>query len=189
MQVYFPLPDGLPAPQDDGAAGHLTGMEILSIALPATDGTAIDLSRLPGRTVVYAYPKTGRPGQDMPDGWDSIPGARGCTPQACDFRDHFAELQAAGAHAVYGLSTQSSDYQREARARLHLQFEMLSDEGLALTRALRLPAFEAGGETLLKRFTLIFRDGRIETVFYPVFPPNAHDASVAAWLRNSPAAA
>lgn len=188
MQSYYPLPEGLVAPVDDGAADHLPGLSIPDVALPSTGGVDVNLAMLPGRTVVYAYPRTGQPGRDMPQGWDSIPGARGCTPQACDFRDHFAELAAAGAHAVFGLSTQNSDYQREVKERLHLPFDMLSDEGFILTNALRLPTFEAGGDLLLKRFTLILRDARIEKVFYPVFPPNAHAADVAAWLREHQAA-
>jgi peroxiredoxin len=184
QQDYLPLPANLPVPDNDGAAAHLKGMTFPSISLLATDGSETDISRLPGLTVLYAYPKTGVPGHEMPDGWDMIPGARGCTPEACAFRDHFTELKAAGASAVFGLSTQSTDYQQEVRDRLHLPFEMLSDAQFQLTKALRLPTFEAGSETLLKRVTLIIRDGVIIHVFYPIFPPDGHAAEVLEWLRS-----
>lgn len=176
----------IPAPQDDGAARHLPGMRLPSIPVPATDGKTVDLSALPGRTVVYAYPRTGRPGVENPTGWDSIPGARGCTPQTCAFRDHFSELQRQGTKHVFGLSTQETAYQREAAERLHLPFALLSDERLMLTRALRLPTFEAAGMTLLKRLTLIINEGRIEHVFYPVFPPDRNAGDVAEWISNHP---
>ncbi|MEJ1976827.1 MAG: peroxiredoxin [Acetobacteraceae bacterium] len=172
----------IPAPIDDGAARHLAGARIAAIALPATDGTLVDLSALPGRVVVYAYPRTGAPGVENPDGWDMIPGARGCTPQSCAFRDHFAELKALGVNHLFGLSTQDLAYQHEAVARLHLPFPILSDEHLALAGAMRLPTFETSGMTLLKRLTLVIRDGIIEHVFYPVFPPDRNAGEVAAWL-------
>ena len=176
------LPEGLPAPEDDGAAAHLPGRTVPDIALPATDAGAVVLSALPGRTIVYAYPRTGVPGEPLlVEDWDMIPGARGCTPQSCAFRDHHEELAAAGA-AVFGLSTQDTAYQREAATRLHLPFQLLSDDRLALTRALNLPAMTVGDLTLLKRFTLVLRDGVIEHVFYPVFPPDAHAEEVLAWL-------
>lgn len=174
----------LPAPEDDGAARHLPGMELPSIVLAATDGRSVDLSRLPGRNVVYAYPRTGQPGIPNPDGWDLIPGARGCSPQSCAFRDHYAELQRLGVVRVFGLSTQDTAYQLEAATRLHLPFPILSDERLELTRALRLPTFEASGMTLLKRLTMVIDDGRITHVFYPVFPPDQNAAAVVAWLAN-----
>jgi peroxiredoxin len=173
----------LPVPKDDGAARHLPGLRVPSIALAATDGSSVDLSSLAGRVVLYAYPRTGRPGEPNPDGWEAIPGARGCTPQTCAFRDAFAELRALGVGHLYGLSTQSTEYQREAAERLHLPFPLLSDESLALTRALRLPIFTTHGMTLLKRLTLIVRDGAIEHVFYPVFPPDRNAGDVVAWLR------
>jgi peroxiredoxin len=173
----------IPRPADDGAAAHLVGAPLPAVALPATDGTSVDLSRLPGRTVVYAYPRTGRPGVPNPDGWDLIPGARGCSPQSCAFRDHHAELRALGVARVFGLSTQDTAYQAEAAERLHLPFPLVSDAGLALTRALRLPTFEVAGMTLLKRFTLVVDDGRVTKVFYPVFPPDANAGEVVAWLR------
>jgi peroxiredoxin len=133
------LPAGLPVPPDDGAARHLAGTRLPAIALPATDGGEVDLARLAGRTVVYIYPRTGRPGVALPDGWDAIPGARGCTPQSCSFRDHFAELKSLGVAHLFGLSTQDTGYQREAVDRLHLPFAILSDAGLRLTGALALP--------------------------------------------------
>lgn len=181
------LPTGLPVTADDGAAGNLTGLRLPSVALLSTDGRRVDLGALPtGRTVLYAYPRTGAPDGSVPDGWDQIPGARGCTPEACAFRDHHGELLAAGASAVYGLSTQDTAYQREAVERLHLPFAMLSDDGLALTHALRLPTFEVGGHVLLRRLTMIVRDGAVEKVFYPVFPPDAHAAEVLTWLVRTP---
>ena len=179
------LPAGLPIPEDDGAARHLAGMRLPSVTLRATDGTQVDLARLAARTVVYIYPRTGRPGVALPDGWDAIPGARGCTPQSCSFRDHFAELKSLGVSHLFGLSTQDTDYQREAVDRLHLPFAILSDAGLHLTRALSLPTFEVAGMTLLKRMVLIVDDGVIEKAFYPVFPPDESAAAVVAWLRAS----
>jgi len=180
------FPDDLPVPEDDGGAAHLTAMAVPDITLPATDGGRVNLAALSGRTVIYAYPRTGQPGQALPTGWDDIPGARGCTPQSCGFRDHFAELKQLGATAVFGLSTQDSAYQREVRDRLQLPFELLSDEDLALSKALDLPMFEADGMTLMKRLALIVRDGRIEHVLYPVFPPDRNAADVAAWLKDNP---
>ena len=169
-------------PQDDGAARHLAGITLPDIDLSATDATAINLSKLKGRSVVYVYPRTGRPGQTLPTGWDDIPGARGCTPQSCSFRDHFAELKGLGVDRVYGLSTQDTAYQREAVERLHLPFALLSDEKLAFAKALKLPTFEVEGVTLLKRVTLIIHGGVIEHVFYPVFPPDSNAPAVINWL-------
>jgi peroxiredoxin len=178
--------EGLPVPEDDGAARHLPGMRVPSVFLGATDGSRVDLSKLTGRTVVYAYPMTGRPGVALPDGWDEIPGARGCTPQSCAFRDHFAELRSAGVSAVFGISTQDSAYQREAKERLHLPFELLSDASLDLAEAMRLPTFQAEGKTLLKRLTMILDDGVVTHVFYPVFPPDRNADEVVAWLSRVP---
>ena len=182
------LPTDLPVPTDDGACDHLAGMVLPSIPLSSTDGQQIDLARLPGRTVVYVYPRTGR--HDLPTSaaWDAIPGARGCTPQSCGFRDHYTELRSLGASAIFGLSTQTTDYQREAVERLHLPFPLLSDSDLVFTRTLRLPTFEfepygEESSTLLKRMALVIRDGRIEKVFYPVFPPDRNAEDVMAWLR------
>jgi peroxiredoxin len=179
------LPADLPAPQDDGAARHLEGFELPSVKLPATDGAEVDLARLRGRTVVYIYPRTGRPGQPLPDGWDAIPGARGCTPQSCSFRDHFAELRQLGVSHLFGMSTQDTGYQGEAVERLHLPFAILSDAGLRFTRALRLPTFAVDGMTLQKRMVLVIDDGVVGKVFYPVFPPDQSAGVVAAWLRAS----
>jgi peroxiredoxin len=185
-QTYTSLPTDLPAPEDDGAADHLVGLIVPAIALPSTDGGQVDVAKLKGQTVLYAYPKTGIPGQALPDGWDAIPGARGCTPEACAFRDHFAELKGAGADHVFGLSTQSTDYQKELHDRLHLPFPILSDVKLDFAGTLGLPTFEAWGDTLLKRITLIIRDATIEHVFYPVFPPDGHAQEVMAWLLAHP---
>ena len=185
MSDYQQLPDNLPAPPDDGAADHLPGAAMPSVVLRDTSQNEVALDQLgPGRTVVYLYPLSGRPGVDLPDGWDAIPGARGCTPEACGFRDHHADLQAAGARAVYGLSSQSTDYQAELAERLGLPFSILSDPDLAFAEALDLPTFEAGGERLFSRLTLIVTDGRIEHAFYPIFPPDGHAAEVVEWLRG-----
>ncbi|HET7263416.1 MAG TPA: peroxiredoxin [bacterium] len=194
MSVRNPLdlPPDLPVPVDDGAAAHLSGMRVPPVALASTAGGTVDLSSLKGRTVVYCYPRTGRPDQAVPDGWDQIPGARGCTPQSCAFRDHYAEFERLGTR-VFGLSTQTTGYQQEAVTRLHLPFALLSDKDLELTRALRLPTFEfvwAFGNQpaeLIKRLTMVIRDGRIEHVFYPVFPSNMDAGRTAAWLTQHPA--
>ena len=176
--------NALPAPEDDGATDHLTGMRLPSVTLPATQGAPVDLAALPGLSVVYIYPKTGQPGQEMPEGWDMIPGARGCTPQSCSFRDHYAELKELGVDHLFGLSTQPTEYQAEAAARMHLPFPVLSDANLAFAHALELPTFEAWGETLIKRMALVIRDGVIGRVFYPVFPPDRNAADVVAYLRD-----
>lgn len=186
MSDYQTLPAGLVAPVDDGAAAHLPGQAMPAVSLPTTDGRDITVSELAaGRTVLYVYPRTGRPGQALPEGWDEIPGARGCTPEACGFRDHHAELLAAGAGAVYGLSSQDTSYQLEVVERLQLPFPMISDEQLQLARELRLPTFTTGGMTLYRRLTMIVADGRIEHVFYPIFPPDEHAQQVVDWLRQN----
>jgi peroxiredoxin len=179
----FELPKNLPVPLDDGASNHLPGTRLPSVPLLSTAGRLVDLASLTGRTAVYCYPRTGRPNQDLPRGWNEIPGARGCTPQSCAFRDHYRELQALDAQ-VFGLSTQETGYQREAATRLHLPFELLSDERLTLAKALRLPTFEFESMTLLKRLTLIIKDAVVEKVFYPVFPPDKNAEEVALWLRG-----
>jgi peroxiredoxin len=180
------LPDNLPVPKDDGAARHLAGMRMPDLALAATDGREVNLSRLVGRSVVYAYPRTGVPGQPLPEGWDAFPGARGCTPQSCGFRDHFSELRGAGVAHLYGLSVQDTSYQCEAAARLHLPFALLSDAKFALTRAMRLPTFSIQEMELLKRLTLVIDDGRVTEVFYPVFPPDKSAEETLRWLRSNP---
>jgi len=180
----------IPAPTDDGGAAHLEGMTMPPVALRATDDTMVKLSALKGRTVVFAYPRTGEPGKiALVDDWDMIPGARGCTPQTCSFRDLFAELKAAGAAHVFGLSTQSNAYQTEMASRLHLPFAVLSDEKLELTRALRLPTMEVAGLTLIKRLALVIDDARVRHVFYPVFPPDRNAGDVLEWLRDNPGSA
>lgn len=184
----YELPANLPIPVDDGACAHLTNMELPSVPLPSTAGELVDLARLPSISVVYCYPRTGRPDEAVPHGWNEIPGARGCTPQSCAFRDHHRELTALGAR-VFGLSTQDTDYQREAVERLHLPFALLSDSELALTTALRLPTFAVNSMTLIKRLTLIISGGRIVTVFYPVFPPDKNAEEVIDWLTQSMATA
>lgn len=176
----------IPEPRDDGGAAHLAGTALPSVALAATDGSQIDLSTLAGRTVVYAYPMTGRPDVALPDGWDMLPGARGCTPQSCAFRDHYEELKTLGVSQLFGLSTQNTAYQQEASERLHLPFAILSDENLDFAKALSLPRMQVDGMTLIKRLTLIIGDGRIEHVFYPVFPPDLNAADVMNWLTANP---
>jgi peroxiredoxin len=176
----------IPAPTDDGATAHLVGERVPPISLAATDDTTVNLSDLPGRSVVFAYPRTGEPGKiSLVDDWDMIPGARGCTPQTCAFRDLFAELKAAGATHVFGLSTQSNAYQTEMASRLHLPFPVLSDEKLELTLALKLPTMEVAGLTLIKRLALIIDDARITHVFYPVFPPDRNAGDVLEWLKKN----
>ena len=178
------LPEDLPVPQDDGAARHLMGLKLPDVALFATDGAEVRLSELEGRTVVYVYPRTGRPGQALPTGWDAIPGARGCTPQSCGFRDHFADLKQLGVDALYGLSTQDNSYQREVAERLHLPFAILSDAEFQLTRAMRLPTFTVDGMTLIKRMAWVIDEGVVTHVFYPVFPPDRSADEVVAWLKR-----
>jgi peroxiredoxin len=185
MVDFTTLPDDLPVPEDDGAADHLPGAALPALTLPSTTGEAVDLGALgPGRTVIYLYPMTGRPGVALPEGWDDIPGARGCSTEACDFRDHFQDLRAAGARHVFGLSSQSTNYQREMAERLRLPFPVLSDADFSVGTALSLPTFTAAGERLYKRLTLVARDGVVEHVFYPVFPPNTHAQEVLGWLRS-----
>lgn len=188
MPDYTQLPAGLPVPADDGGAAHLPGIQLPALQLHTSAGETVDLAKFgPGRTIIYLYPLTGRPGVDLPEGWDAIPGARGCSTEACDFRDHFQELQLAGAARVYGMSSQQTDYQAEVVSRLRLPFTMLSDPGFALADALRLPTFAAPGhERLYARLTLVISKGRIEHAFYPIFPPNEHAQQVLTWLRENP---
>ena len=174
----------IPAPTDDGAANHLVGMSIPASTLPDTKGNTVDLSTLAGITVIYAYPMTGRPDRPLPDGWNMLPGAHGCTPQSCAFRDHAEELAQLGVAQLFGLSTQDTDYQREAAERLHLPFALLSDQQLQLCEALRLPTMQVDGDRLLKRLTMIIGDGVIIHTIYPVFPPDENAAAVISWLQN-----
>jgi peroxiredoxin len=180
------LPENLPVPVDDGACRHLTGVQMPSILLRSTSGNSINLTEMKDRTtVLYCYPMTGKPGEPLPPGWDTIPGARGCTPETCSFRDHHEEMTKLGAR-VLGLSTQSTEEQREMVERLHVPFEVLSDNDLALTRALNLPTFEIERRVFIKRLTMILRQGRIAHVFYPIFPPDGHADEVLAWLSKNP---
>lgn len=180
------LPANLPRPRDDGGARHLKGMALPDLSLPSTSNKLVNLSKVAApRVVIYAYPMTGRPDRKLPEGWDDIPGARGCTPETCGFRDHHKELAKLQAE-VFGVSTQDTAYQQEMVKRLEVPFEVLSDQHMALARALRLPTFTVDGMTLLKRLTLIARNGRIEQVFYPVFPPDTHADEVIAWLKKQP---
>jgi peroxiredoxin len=177
----------IPAPEDDGAAAHLAGKPIPPVNLLATNDTSVMLPELKGRVVLFGYPRTGEPGRvSLVDDWDMIPGARGCTPQTCAFRDLFAELKAAGAKHVFGLSTQSNAYQTEMAARLHLPFPVLSDANLELTQALDLPTMEVADLTLIRRIALIIDDARITQVFYPVFPPDRNAGDVLQWLKANP---
>jgi len=184
MQDFTELPKDLPVPTDDGACDHLPGLMLPSMDLSSTSGRIINPATLPGRVVIYCYPMTGRPGVPLPVGWDQIPGARGCTPQSCAFRDRYRELKAMNVQ-VFGLSTQTTDYQREAAERLHLPFELLSDSSLQFAEALRLPTFEIEGKRLLKRVTLIADDGKIIKHFYPIFPPDSNAGAVVSWLQKS----
>ncbi|WP_372001991.1 peroxiredoxin [Tistrella mobilis] len=174
----------IPAPADDGGAGHLADARLPDLSLPSTAGGTVRLADLSGWTVLYFYPMTGRPDQPLPEGWDMIPGARGCTPQSCAFRDHAAELAEAGVSAIFGISTQDTAWQREAAERLHLPFPLLSDADLQLTRALNLPVMEVEGRRLIRRLTLITRDGQVRRVFYPVFPPDRNAGDVLDWMRR-----
>ena len=184
--IDFPLPPNLPKPADDGMATHLMGMPIPPISLRSTKGRSVALRSLGApRTVIYCYPMTGVPGKPLPEGWDLIPGARGCTPQTCGFRDHYQELKDLKAE-VLGLSTQTTEYQQEMANRLHLPFEVLSDSEFKSCEALRLPTFEVEAVRLLKRLTMIVRDSKIEHVFYPVFPPNESADQVINWLETHP---
>ncbi len=177
----------IPPPADDGGAAHLVGKRVPDVALAATTGVPISLAMLKGRTVLYAYPRTGTPGEISPvDDWDMIPGARGCTPQSCAFRDHFADMRAAGVTHVLGLSTQDTTYQREMADRLHLPFPVLSDSELKLASVLRLPTMRVAEMTLLKRMALVIDGGVIVKVFYPVFPPDRNAADVLAWVNANP---
>jgi peroxiredoxin len=182
---FAQLPPGLPVPEDDGAADHLVGMALPDLALSSTRGAEIDLATTAGDPrwlVAYVYPRTGTPGEPSPAGWDDIPGARGCTPQSCAYRDALAEFERLAA-TVVGISAQAPEEQREFAAREHIPFPLLSDANLRLRDELRLPIFEVDGMTLYKRLTLIAETGRIVKSFYPVFPPDRDATEVLAWLR------
>jgi peroxiredoxin len=182
MNKLTELPENLPVPEDDGACDHLPGLKLPALSLSATNGESINLSTHSGWMLIYCYPMTGRPDRNLPADWNTIPGARGCTPQACAFRDHYQELAALDTD-VYGLSTQTSDDQLEAKQRLHLPFELLSDHNLDFANALKLPVFVADNMKLIKRLTMIVFDGTIRKVFYPVFPPDSNATQVIEWLQ------
>ena len=177
------LPPNLPVPQDDGGADHLPGLAIPALVLDSSQGP-VDLAELCARrAVVYVYPKTGTPGVPAADGWDALPGARGCTPESCGFRDHAAELAALDAR-VAGLSGQPLAEQIAFAERNAMPFPVIADPGLRLGAALSLPTFTLHGVTCLRRLTLVAERGRVVHAFYPVFPPDAHAAEVAAWLHR-----
>jgi peroxiredoxin len=184
MTVSEKLPTDLPIPMDDGACNHLLGKQIPAVSLSSTSGTTINLQDLKERVVIYCYPMTGRPDTKLPDGWDQIPGARGCTPQSCSFRDHYNELKKLNTN-VFGLSTQTTAYQKEAKDRLHLPFDLLSDKDLQFANTLQLPFHLVDNMTLIKRVTLIFEGGEIVKYFYPVFPPDKNIDQVIEWLKEN----
>ena len=188
-KIDFPLPPNLPVPSDDGAANHLEGIALPPVSLASTAGMLVDVSRLghKGRVVIFCYPMTGVPGQPLPEGWDMIPGARGCTPQTCGFRDLYKEFQGLKVE-VFGCSTQTTEYQKEMADRLHVPFQILSDADFKLTDAIHLPTFDVDGKRLLRRLTMVIGADRIEHVFYPVFPPNESADEVMRWVRAHPAA-
>ncbi|MFM7698972.1 MAG: peroxiredoxin [Limnohabitans sp.] len=181
MSNYTTTPDNLPVPLDDGATDHLLGMTLPSVKLASTQGGVVDLSALPGYVVIYCYPMTGQPGVPLPEGWDDIPGARGCTPQNMCYRDHYSAFQALGAQ-VFGLSVQSTAYQQEMAQRLQLPFAVLSDLHLAFAHGLQLPLFQAAGMQLIKRLTLIAKNGKVVAVKYPIFPSNSDASWALDWL-------
>ncbi|KAH3911468.1 hypothetical protein HBI56_103590 [Parastagonospora nodorum] len=176
------FPSGLPVPKDDGACSHLLGSRMPSVTLPDTSGNTVDVSSLSGLTILFCYPRTGAPGETITDDWNAIPGARGCTPQACSFKDELAELAKLGVKNVFGLSTQDTPYQTEAKERLHLPYDLLSDKELAFAEALKLPTFEWQGKQLIKRLALAVEDAKIIHVWYPVFPPDSNAKEVLNWL-------
>jgi peroxiredoxin len=172
MTNVYDLPKDLPVPQDDGAANHLLGQRLPDVVLAATDGSVVDFGAIVNTVVIYCYPMTGQPNVPLPEGWDQIPGARGCTPQSCSFRDHYQEIRALGADVI-GLSVQNTAYQKEMAERLHLPFPVVSDIDYKFQKALKLPIFQVAGMTLLKRITLIVKNGIIESVHYPIFPSDS----------------
>jgi peroxiredoxin len=183
MSNSLDLPPDLPIPHDDGACRHLNGISLPQLPLPTNRGDSVNLAQLTGRTIIFCYPRTGEPSHPVPEGWDAIPGARGCTPQCRSFRDRHRELIAAGASNIFGLSAQETDYQREAAERLALPYDLLSDRDLKFADALDLPTFQFNSMTLIKRLTLIIDDGRITKVLYPVFPPDESAQQTLDWLK------
>jgi peroxiredoxin len=183
MTNYNQLPPDLPIPIEDGATNHLIGMMLPNISLKSTRGYSINLRGIRGNVVIYCYPMTGQPNVPLPEGWDQIPGARGCTPQSCSFRDHYQELQALGAEVI-GLSVQTSDYQKEMTGRLHLPFPVLSDSNYEFQNAMNMPTFVAAGMILLKRVTLVATNGVIKAVHYPIFPSDSDPAWAIDYLKR-----
>jgi len=184
IMAHTTFPSTLPVPKDDGACDHLTGFAVPDITVSSTSGTTVDPFSLPGLTIIFCYPRTGAPGETIPDEWNSIPGARGCTPQACSFRDLLPELKSHGVANVFGLSTQSTAYQSEVKQRVALTYDLVSDEKLEVAKALKLPTFEWEGNTLIRRLTLAVEDGKVKKVWYPVFPPDKSAAEVLEWLEK-----
>ncbi|KAJ4336558.1 hypothetical protein N0V95_008584 [Ascochyta clinopodiicola] len=182
--AHTTFPSDLPVPQDDGACSHLTGFKIPSVCLSSTSGHQVDVSTLSGLAIIFCYPRTGAPGETIPDEWNIIPGARGCTPQACSFRDEMDELRKLGVNTIFGVSTQDTPYQAEVKSRVHLPYDLLSDADLKFTKALKLPTFEWQGKELIKRLALAVEDGQITKIWYPVFPPDANAKQVVAWLAT-----
>lgn len=182
--AHTTFPRDLPVPEDDGACAHLCNFRIPSLSISTTSGNHIDLSSLPGLTILFCYPRTGAPGEDIPDSWNATPGARGCTPQACGFRDTTEKLYKLGVNSLFGLSTQNTEYQKEAKERLHLPYDLLSDERLKFVEALKLPTFEWDHRRLVKRLALAIEDAHIIKFWYPVFPPDKNAEDVVQWLEN-----
>jgi len=175
----------IPEPKLDFNLEHLNQLIIPDLKLNSTDDTTVSLSNLKGITVIYVYPMTGVPGKELPEGWDEIPGARGCTPQSCSFRDNFSKLKKLGVNNIFGLSTQSTEYQKELATRLHLPYTILSDEKLEFSKKLKLPMFKVLKMNLLKRITLILKDNKIIKYFYPIFPPTKNIEDVINFFEKS----
>lgn len=179
-----PVPSTLPRPEDDGAAGHIPNSPFPPVSLPSTAGNSIQPSTLSGLSIIFCYPRTGAPGENIPAEWDAIPGARGCTPQACSFRDASRPLLENGVSHIFGVSTQDTPYQQEVKERVHLPYQLLSDEKEELINALKLPTFEWQGKRLMKRLTMAVEDGKVVKIWYPVFPPDKSAAEVLEWLEK-----
>ena len=182
-QDLYALPPDLPVPEDDGACDHLLGQMLPQLTLESSQGPVSLRALSQERLVLYVYPRTGRPDQPVPAGWDAIPGARGCTPQLCAFRDHAEELAVLGA-LVAGLSAHTVDDQIELAEREQIPYPVIADPELKVAAALRLPLFQFEGVTLYKRVTLVVEGCAIAKVFYPVFPPDKNAEEVVAWLEG-----
>jgi peroxiredoxin len=180
------FPSDLPRPEDDGACSHLTDLPIPNISLPPASNPSnlVDISKLPGLTIIFCYPRTGAPGEVVPPEWNNIPGARGCTPQACSFRDNRPQLKSLGVNQLFGLSTQDTNYQQEVHTRLRLPYDLLSDGKLEFQKALNLPTFEWQGQKVIRRLTLAIEDGKVAKWWYPIFPPDSNVFHVLEWLKE-----